>query len=304
MTPPERVDSGSAIDQDMDPIIRRLSELEQGSPDLRDAAQLYKAILPLLRDTDLHVKAVSHGPDQVREKMEQDLPVLDGIELELEEQAVCNLMARLAGAVEKSRAGNPHRAEDARRVKEAVENKNLDIPSLLPYVAAGERGPVRSAAISLQLDPDLVWILAQNALKPALREWCRQLALPADDIKWDKGICFVCGASATLAELQGNNQAKHLRCGQCGADWPFRRLQCMYCGNEDHNTIGCLYMESQREKMHVEVCDKCHGYLKVIAAYSPTPAEMLPVEDLATLHLDFIAQERGYNRIEVNQQPI
>jgi FdhE protein len=49
--------------------------------------------------------------------------------------------------------------------------------------------------------------------------------------------------------------------------------------------------------MCVEICDNCHGYLKVIAAFSPTPVEMLAVEDLATLHLDYIAHARGYARV-------
>ncbi|MGE5172370.1 MAG: formate dehydrogenase accessory protein FdhE, partial [Betaproteobacteria bacterium] len=53
------------------------------------------------------------------------------------------------------------------------------------------------------------------------------------------------------------------------------------------------------EKMRVEACDKCHGCLKVISSFSPTPPEMLPVEDLATLHLDYIARERGYARVLV-----
>jgi formate dehydrogenase maturation protein FdhE len=44
------------------------------------------------------------------------------------------------------------------------------------------------------------------------------------------------------------------------------------------------------------MCDNCHGYLKVITSFGPTPPEMLIVEDLATLHLDYIAQERGYER--------
>jgi hypothetical protein len=39
------------------------------------------------------------------------------------------------------------------------------------------------------------------------------------------------------------------------------------------------------------------GYLKVIAAFTPTPPEMLPVEDLATLHLDYIAQKPSYGRV-------
>ena len=130
---------------------------------------------------------------------------------------------------------------------------------------------------------ELFVILAQNALKPALRAWHKQLTPLADGFPWQKGICFVCGAAATLGELQENDQVKHLRCGQCGADWQFPRLQCMYCGNEDHQTLKHLYTESHRETMRVEVCDKCHGYLKVITSFAPTSPEMLTVEDLATL---------------------
>jgi hypothetical protein len=64
----------------------------------------------------------------------------------------------------------------------------------------------------------------------------------------------------------------------CGADWQFPRLQCMFCGNENHKTLSDLYPESQRDQMRVETCDNCHGYLKVIAAFSPTPVELLAVE--------------------------
>jgi hypothetical protein len=38
------------------------------------------------------------------------------------------------------------------------------------------------------------------------------------------------------------------------------------------------------------------GIPDIIAAFTPTPPEMLQVEDLATLHLDFIAQKSGYAR--------
>ncbi len=172
--------------------------------------------------------------------------------------------------------------------------------AFLPLLAADERGPVKAAAQDLGLDPDLLWTLAQNALKPALRAWRKQLTPLASGVPWNKGACFVCGGGATLAELQENDQVKHLRCGSCGADWQVRRLQCAYCGNEDHTMQGYLYSEGQRDKMRVEVCDKCKGYLKVIAAFTPTPPEMLPVEDLATLHLDFIAQGRGYARDAVS----
>jgi formate dehydrogenase maturation protein FdhE len=51
--------------------------------------------------------------------------------------------------------------------------------------------------------------------------------------------------------------------------------------------------------MMVEVCNQCRGYLKVIVSFTPTPPQLLPVEDLATLHLDYIAEKHGYARVAV-----
>jgi FdhE protein len=292
-----------------DPIVQRLRALVKESPDLKDAAQIYEAILPLLRDTDLHVASVSLTPEHVRAKMENGLSLLHDLDLELDTEAVRELMLKLAAAVETAgKKKQPHKLllpwmrtsnesdAAASSVRRALEEKKLDISALLPHIAVDESGTIISAARSLGLDPDLVRTLTQNALKPALRAWCRQLTPLARGSPWHKGTCFVCGAVATLAELQDNDQVKHLRCGQCGADWVFRRLQCVYCGNEDHRTLRYLYDESRQEKMRVEVCDKCRGYLKVINSFDPTPPEMLTVEDLKTLHLDYIAESRGYGR--------
>ncbi len=39
---------------------------------------------------------------------------------------------------------------------------------------------------------------------------------------------------------------------------------------------------------------ECHRYLKLIVIFDAIPAGMLPAEDLATLHLDYAACERGF----------
>lgn len=278
------------LNDTIDPIVLRLRELALGSPDLKDAARRYEAILPVLRDADLGVGPISLTQEHVREKMERGQPLLSGLELALDIESVCELMIKLAAAVETV----PGPSEPARRIRLTLEQNKTDIGALLAHIAAGDDGEARSAANVLHLEPGLFLTLARNALKPALRAWCRQLAPLAKEIPWNKSFCFVCGASATLAELQENNQVKHLRCSSCGADWRISSLQCVHCGNEDHETLRCLYFENMRELTRLEACDKCHGYIKVIAAFTPTPPEMLPVEDLATLHLDYIAQERGY----------
>ncbi len=304
----------------IDPVAllrKRLHELASGAPDLKDAVQCYEIILPLISSTDLRVEPVSITPAQARAKMERGQALLQDVGLELDGRAAVNLILRMARGLEtlgrRRRPREPRvsaspksvemalddallRATSAHKVRLALEENKLDVLALLPHVLSGKNDSLTFAAESLELDPGLVRTLAQNAVKPALRAWCRQLTPLAHGIQWPRGYCFICGAPATLGELQGSEQAKHLRCGNCGADWPFPRLRCAHCGNEDHRALGYLYPESRHRKISIEVCHGCHGYLKILAAFDPLPAEMLPVEDLATLPLDYIAQERGYGR--------
>jgi FdhE protein len=295
-----------------DPIAQRLCALAHESPDLKAAAQLYKAVLPVLRSADLRVAPVAITSAEIRSKMEKGLPLLSDLDLELDAAAAQELMLRLARAVEAIGEESPRftmrlpwgrasqkRDSAAGRIRLAIEERRLDPDALFPLITANERATVAAAAQDLCLDPDLVWTLAQNTLKPALRAWCRQLTPLAEGVPWYKGSCFVCGAAAMLGELQENDQVKHLRCGQCGADWTFRRLQCMYCGNEDQKTLRCLYQENRPEQKRVEVCERCKGYLKVIPAFAPAAVELLAVEDLETLPLDYIAQKQGYVRAAV-----
>ena len=300
----------SKSDHSLDPLARRLRTLVQESPELKDTAQLYEVILPILRDADLHIGDVSLTQEQVREKMDLGQPLLHGLNIELDIDAVRELMLRLVRAIEGLGTRNlprilrlPWKQSSAlsdtamRRIGNAIEKDRLDLSVLLPHLAANDHGPIEEAARSLGLDPGLVTLLAQNVLKPALRALRVQVAPLAKDIAWNKCECYICGFTATLGELQENGQSLHLRCGQCGADWRFRRMRCPGCGNEDHRMRRYLYAEGQSDRMRAEVCDACRGYLKVIAAFTPTSPEMLPVEDLATLHLDHIAQERGYRRM-------
>ena len=287
------VDAGSKVD----PVAERLRLLAHESPDLKDAAGIYEMILPLIRKADLKAAPVPITADDFCEKMAKGVHMLADIDLDLDVCEVSELMSRLAYAIEKAgekRGVSPDNTA-ARNIRMAVEQNLLDVSELLLHIASGKRGPVVVAAKRLNLDPDLLWTLSLNAIRPALQLWRRQLApMKTEEMRWDRNYCFICGATATIGELRGDTQARHLRCGQCGADWRVSRLRCMYCGNEDHNSLGFIRAGDGNEKVRAEVCDKCHCYLKVIAAFFPTPPEMLTVEDLVTLDMDYIAKERGY----------
>lgn len=283
---------------DDDQINRRLNALVEGEPELGEACRFYGAVLPLLRDADLRAATVTLSSGEVRTRMESGRPLLQELDLDVDIPSVGELLNRLVTAVVGLDPGGERGAE-ARRFKTALDEERIDVGALLRDIASGAVDSVAKAAEGLGLDPDLVLLLGRNAITPALHAWRRQVTDLVENTPWRRGYCFVCGSPPVLAELQGNELAKHLRCGQCGSDWVFPRLQCPSCGNEDHRTLGVLYDESRRETMRVEVCEQCRGYHKVIVTFSPTPPELLHVEDLATLHLDYMARGRGYARVTV-----
>jgi FdhE protein len=274
-------------------LLQRLQSLAVQSPDLKDAVQLYEVILPLLASADLNTEPVSMSPDQAREKLAGGFPLLHDIELHIDYAEARRLMLKLASALEKV---SESRRDACKRIRQVLEEGKLEMSLLMAGIAAGDQEPDKALLLLLGLDAEFVRTLARYVFKPALYAWRRQLSPLLEGAQWSRGNCPVCGSLPVLAELRDNHLSKHLRCGQCGADWPFRRLQCLYCGNEDHRTLGFLYEEPRRDTLRVEVCDRCRGYLKVIVSFAPTSPDHLPIEDLATLHLDYIAEARGYRK--------
>jgi formate dehydrogenase accessory protein FdhE len=282
-------DLKNAIPVSSDVIVKRLAEIERDAPELDDVVRTYGAILPLLNNADLHVEPVTMTNDQARKKLEAGLPLLHDTDIEIDLYAVTNLIATLINA-----AGGVSTTASGSSMKLALQEGRLDVFNIASLAIAGEKEKIMHLARTQTLDPELLWTLAKFSIKPAYFAVLNQVGHFIDDITWDKGICPVCGAMATLGELRDNNLTKYLRCGQCGAGWRTRRMQCHLCQNEDHRTLKVLYMDDKPGKERVEVCDRCKGYLKVVTTFSPIAPELIALEDLATLYLDFAVQKSGY----------
>ncbi len=307
-----------------DPIVQNLKTLAETAPDLREAAEIYAAILPLLHDRAQFAEPVAMTPAEARLKLERGSSLLDGEELYFDEWAARDLLIQLARGLESvshrdelsehwlwirvDRRKKPRnqgaldgneselvRATCARQIRILVERGELQAGVLLARAAAGDQAFMLALAQELDLDAGLLWTLSRYALMPALHAWRAQLAPLVDGVEWEKDYCFVCGADASFGELRGDEQSKHLRCVRCGADWAVRRLRCIHCGNEDHKAFSYLYRDGRREQNRVEVCDNCKGHLKIISSFEPIPADELIVRDLATLDLDMVAQQHGYH---------
>ncbi|SEN45538.1 FdhE protein [Mesobacillus persicus] len=104
--------------------------------------------------------------------------------------------------------------------------------------------------------------------------------------------CPVCGEPVRLAQLEGEGK-KVVNCPRCLAHWSEKRVCCSHCGNDDHKTIQNITIEGDPTSQ-IQVCEKCHGYVKVIDTRQFISKPSSAILDLNTIHLDFVAQENGY----------
>ncbi len=317
-------------DPQMAGVLKRLDQLAIRTPDLTEPIAFYKAVLPVLHQAQANVAPFTLAPEIARHKLETGQPILVEEDLPLDTKATHDLFLHLCQIIESlnSPSNGKHgrsrfsrvfftrhrpdssqwvehmhkgngaalRSVAAEQIRRAVEKNALNLPSVWVAIAADDWQALEMLAVAHQLDLDLLSYLAQNSLKPALQVWAHGLKHLVDCDQWRRGDCPFCGSLPLLSEIQGKEGERRLRCGSCGADWAYPRLQCAFCGNHDHKTLGHMTVTGEDEKYRLQTCDQCHGYLKVVVTFDPTPLDLLPVEDLATLHLDLITAEHNYVR--------
>jgi len=178
----------------------------------------------------------------------------------------------------------------------------IDVAALASPALQNDRAALERSALSIGIDATALGELVQLALQPILWEAATQAQSLTELDKWERGYCLVCGAWPGLAELIGTERRRVLRCVRCGSRWSWLVLLCPYCGTDDHRDLGTLSLSSEAGKEdetrghRIDVCERCHGYVKAVQTFSPNSPVRLVAEDVATLYLDEAAKKAGYRR--------
>jgi len=152
------------------------------------------------------------------------------------------------------------------------------------------------------IDPDgdgielaSVLFLARSALKPSLEFTARKLLehYPVPD-SWLKGYCPVCGSFPSLLYLEGEGNRKCF-CSWCSTTWDIHRLQCPYCDNRNHESLGYLALEAE-QRNRIVYCDSCGFYFKQVDTRDMDYEPYWPLEEWTTLHLDLVARKSGWQQ--------
>ncbi len=268
----------------------RWRELADSEPRAGSIARFHNRRLEVLMEREAPSVTLALSPGEAEEAIRSGTPLLVAGELEVDLAEFEGELSTVAQALRDTGSGEPA------SVARAVASAPLGFRDALAAALRDDTAAIEAAAFAASLPLEPFRALLQLAVQPSLWAASTQASALVDLARWPRGYCPVCGAWPLYGELVGPQRERHLRCGRCGAGWSWAVLLCPYCRNDDHRQLGTLENPEERESLRVDVCERCRGYLKGIAAYTPVPAPQLAAEDVATLHLDVAARERGYER--------
>jgi FdhE protein len=191
---------------------------------------------------------------------------------------------------------NPHIAAEVEKINRALLDGTMNLKELV--AEGGSEHVIEQAAANAGLDALVLSFLVQSSIRPSIEAGSEQLQVKLEPETWRKGRCPVCGSLPALSLLKGEGGMRYSLCSYCSCEWKIDRLSCSICGNKEQGALQ--YFCGEGEEAHrIDLCDACHHYIKTID-YRSLEGSDPSLEDLATLHLDVLAAQKGYRRVVPN----
>lgn len=189
----------------------------------------------------------------------------------------------------------PDRKSALSRLEEILLQRRWAPEDFLADVFTNREKRIANAVQKFDLEEDITMFFAVILARPFRAQNARYLAEGLDLKNWLRGYCPVCGHWPSLAHIYADGGQRTLWCMHCDTRWPFPRLQCSYCLNDNQDELGLISPESD-SPFRMQVCADCRRYLKEIRSSESTDKFSFDENYLKTHALDLLAQEEGYTQ--------
>jgi FdhE protein len=204
--------------------------------------------------------------------------------LTLDWEKTTALYKRLVELVKKREDGQ----RQEKGLLKAIKEMEKGAPVLLKATLASDAEAIETSATALNIDSPVLALLLRLALRPSLIAISQTVLKQLDLSVWHYGHCPVCGSEPRLAGLSGEGGKRMLHCSLCEAAWPYPRIRCPFCENDNREELEYLRAEKE-EGLRVDLCGRCNHYLKTIDLREIAGPIIVPLDDTATWHLDIVA---------------
>jgi len=236
---------------------------------------------------------------KAKRKIEEGIPILEYEEFEIDISSTSQLFDALC---EIAKSQNERLKDEIQKIEKTVKKDKRNLKSstsvgfregLFQKVAHNDFDYIDEISKIFSLNKDVLTLLTFNSVKPFMELTAHRLQSLVNIESWSGISCPICGSPPAISELRGEGGRRILFCFFCSTGWQGRRMMCYHCGNTDHQTLHYFYTQEE-EKYRIDVCDKCKHYLKTLDSRKFDEEIVPSVEDMATLHLDILAEREGY----------
>lgn len=238
----------------------------------------------------IDLEPIRLSPDSVDTSRQKGRPLVRVSDLQFDSAAGAGLLSEVCRLIA-THGTNIKASADA--VAGALERRVINPQHLFKGLLEGDDSLFQSTATRIGADPQALAFIAYHSIQPAIELSAVQLATYlAPDAVRHQGQCPICGSAPGFAIL-GHEGRRVLCCGFCRHQWRAPRIFCAFCENTQTDQLHYFFAEEEKD-LRVDVCDRCRQFLKSIDDREVARPVFPPLEQVASLHLDMIAVEKGY----------
>ncbi len=271
--------------------IAALKQAVASSPEYAEIVPLFIGLYEQLLGREHETGITIHpSTENLSERSRNGFPVLSPTDLHVEREQAASFLAKITSFL--CLMGRENK-EYLGLLAAALQAGTIEPAAIFPAILERRRAPVTEAAGALGIPAALVEFVFEIPLKTSLESFAAGYG-PDAFPEWTEGYCPVCGSRAAMSELTGEEGRRHLCCSTCTFRWPFKRLTCPYCGNDDPDKQS--YFTVDEGPCRVDTCRACSRYIKTRDSRKGHGGVPLEVEDMTTIHLDLLAVREGFER--------
>jgi FdhE protein len=276
-------------------VREEMNSYKKGRPELADLMDLYEKFFAIeaeyLPKIDLDVDFLDD--EDIPEKIQAGEYVLDAGKIKVDAAQFLEILTKMSAVIAEA---NPDFKEALDRLLEYPDLKTDtagENPLFMKNLLKFNTQYFTKISELIDLNSDVLFFLNYHAISPFIEKASYGFRDKINYQHWQKTFCPVCGRKPSMAFIRADDGQNILQCQVCRTQWAYPRATCLVCGNSNNDSYRYIYDET--DKAHrAYICDKCKKYTKATDCREFDREVDLEVEDLATLVLDYVAKQKGY----------
>jgi len=250
-------------------------------------------IKPKLEKSSIYPKLAA---DTAKARLKEGFYLVDFPKIKISRKFLDDTFKDICSVIEKY---NTLESEELERLKAKKASGELSLSELIENIATQNKEYFEKLSKKLSVKVEALLFIAENLVRPILILEAQRLQGKIKDDIWLRNYCPVCGNEPRMVRLERETGRRILECSLCYTQWVFKILECPFCGNNEQKTLKFFFLEDD-SPYRVDICDKCKRYIKTVdeRKLGEERKAILRVENIATIHLDMLAEREGFKVIQ------